>query len=111
MDELTDTERFAELAIAEWTGVFDALTPIIGLGGIAALYQRSILLKIPEYPWLATAIDPATSGTFASLHLAYSQQQHSEAAAANRALLQALVQLLDNLIGSSLTQRLLKSIW
>ena len=66
---------------------------------------------MPEYPWLANVSDPPPAGEFNSLRRELSLQRQDEAAAANAALLQSLAQVLGNLIGASLTTRLLQPVW
>jgi hypothetical protein len=112
LQEVTDAEKFADAAVATWHDACAALSPIIGLGGVAALYQRSLSLSVAAYPWLANVSDyPAQPGDFAALHRELSQRTKAEAVAANDALLHSLSQLLTNLIGASLTGRLLQSVW
>ena len=111
LQALTETERLADEAVATWRDVWNALAPIIGAAGVAALFQRSVFLRMPEYPWLANVSDPPPAGEFNSLRRELSLQRQDEAAAANAALLQSLAQVLGNLIGASLTTRLLQPVW
>jgi hypothetical protein len=92
--------------------VHAALAPVIGQGGVAALYRRTLHLTRDAYPWLVTASEGATRpGDFISLRAALSQQDAVIAAAAQAAMLQTLRDLLTKLIGSSLTGRLLEAVW
>jgi hypothetical protein len=109
--ELMDHEQPADVAVDTWRDVWNALSPIIGAAGAAALYQRSLSLRISEYPWLSSVIDSLESGEFNSLRQELSQQTRAEAAAANAALLHSLSQILVNLIGASLTARLLQPVF
>ena len=103
--------KIADAAIAAWATVDGALSPIIGRRGVDALYKRSIHLALEDYPWLATAYEGAMRpGDFDSLRAALSQQTAQNAAAAHDAVLKTFRDLLDNLIGGSLTQRLLQSV-
>jgi hypothetical protein len=112
LQEVTDAEKIADAAVATWHDVCAALSPIIGLGGVAALYHRSLSLSVTAYPWLANVSDyPAQPGDFAALRRELSQQTKADATAANDALLHSLSQLLTNLIGALLTGRLLQSVW
>lgn len=89
-----------------------ALAPVVGARGVAALYKRTLFLASETYPWLAAAFATAAEpGDFTSLRVALSQQDGGEAAAAQQQLLQALHQLLDQLIGPVLTGRLLHTVW
>ncbi len=106
-----DPEQIADTAVATWLGVSAALSPIIGEGGVAALYKRSVYLRRMDYPWLEAAqgVDFA-SDQYACLRASLSQQTSSNAAAANAVLLQTFHDLLADLIGGSLTERLLRSV-
>ncbi len=101
----------ADAACATWQDMSAALSPIIGTGGFAALYERSLSLTRPAYPWLETVLRGALAPVdFGDLHRALSQQSDTEAAAASTALLQKFCALLARLIGPSLTGRLLRSV-
>jgi hypothetical protein len=105
-----DAARIADAAVAAWTAIDGALSPIIGARGIAALYKRSLYLALADHPWLAGAYEgDRQPGDFASLRAVLSQQTARNAAAAHDALLQTFEDLLDSLIGKSLTQRLLQT--
>lgn len=89
-----------------------ALAPVVGARGVAALYKRTLFLASETHPWLAAAFAAAAEpGDFTSLRVALSQQDGAEAAAAQQQVLQALHQLLDQLIGPALTGRLLHTVW
>lgn len=89
-----------------------ALSPIIGQRGVGALYQRSVHLATPAHPWLAELHD-STRDTLdlASLRPVLARQSAADAAAGSQALLQTVHHLLTSLIGPSLTERLLRSVW
>ncbi|MEO6022677.1 MAG: hypothetical protein ABIP64_06105 [Burkholderiales bacterium] len=107
-----DAGRIADIAISTWQGVYAALSRIIGHRGIAALYKRSLYLTRADYPWLtAEHEDGLEPGKFTALHTALLQQTSSNAAAAHVALLQIFHDLLVSLIGASLSERLLRSVW
>jgi hypothetical protein len=112
LPEVTDAEKFADAAVATWHDVYAALSPIIGPGGVAALYRRSLSLRLADYPWLANVSEcPLPPGDFSALRRELSQQAKADPVAANGALLRSFSQLLTNLIGASLTARLLQSVW
>ncbi len=98
-------------AVATWRSIYAALEPIIGHRGMCALYQRSLRLACPEFPWLgavhATALD---SGDFDALRIALLQQPGAIGIAANGLLLDTFCTLLSGLIGDSLTARLLINV-
>jgi type II secretory pathway component PulK len=95
-----------------WRDIEAALSPVIGPRGIAALYQRSLHLAGADHPWLSAAYEGALQpGDFSALRATLSRQSVADAAAAHAAMLQIFRDLLDNLIGRSLTQRLLQAVW
>jgi hypothetical protein len=107
-----DAPQIAETVAALWLDVDVALAPILGHRGVAALYQRSLHLNRPTHPYLA----PAMASTLTTLDVAplaavLAQQTNDHAAAAGGAVLQTFHELLSDLIGASLTERLLRSVW
>jgi hypothetical protein len=104
-----DANAIAELAVAEWRKIDAVLSPVIGHGGVAALYRRSLFLARAERPWLpgehAGALDPIE---FSELRSALARQAAGEADAANKALQRTFHDLLASLVGSALTERLLR---
>lgn len=107
-----DVGKIADAAVEAWVAIDGALSPIVGPRGIAALYKRSVHLAVADHPWLAPAYEGALQpGDFASLRAALSQQTAENAAAAHDALMKTFQDLLNNLIGRSLTQRLLHAVW
>ncbi len=105
-----DAGKIADAAVTAWAAIDGALAPIVGRRGIAALYKRSLHLALADHPWLAAAYEGALQpGDFTSLHAALSQQTGANAAAAQDAIVQTFQDLLNNLIGQSLTQRLLQA--
>jgi hypothetical protein len=89
-----------------------ALTPIVGSRGVAALYKRSLFLASHAHPVLSglhegvqSAIDPS------SLTAALASLSEAEASTVGAALLQSFYELLGSLVGFSLTERLLSSLW
>jgi hypothetical protein len=100
----------ADAAVAAWSAVHAALAPVIGQGGVTALYKRSLHLTRTDHPWLASAWEGAvTPGDFMSLRAALALQDAVVAAAAHDTMLRTLHDLLTTLIGPSLTTRLLIS--
>ena len=107
-----DAEQVAEAIMAIWLEIEQALHPIIGHRGVAALCNRSLHLTAAAYPWLAidqpgvpAAVDPS------ALRAALVQQAAAEAAAGGSALFHSFHELLASLVGASLTDRLLRSVW
>jgi len=107
-----DSERIASRAALAWRDVHTALSPIIGHGGVMALFKRSVSMTRATHPWLASVQEELEQpGDFAALQAALSQQTSAEAAAGNSAVLQKFIDILTSLIGESLAERLLSSVW
>lgn len=104
--------QIADSVVATWRNIDAALSPIIGHGSVAVLYMRSLHLIVPGHRWLADIQQslPATVDLDA-LKSAVSQQSSQVAAAAGGALLQSFYELLASLVGPSLTEQLLRSVW
>lgn len=107
-----DIKLVADSAVSTWRAVDAALSPIIGQRGVAALFKRSLFLIRADHPWLAAIyVGGLPPDDFESLRFALMQHSSSNAIAANAALLKSFHDLLAHLIGASLTERLLQSIW
>ena len=107
-----DAVAIAAAAFLIWRDVDVALAPIIGQPGVAALYKRSLYLTLVDHPCLVTAYEGSLrTGDFVGLETALSQQTPAEALAAIISLLNTFHDLLTHLIGGSLFERLLRSVW
>ena len=108
----SDAEQIADAIVAIWLEIDQALHPIIGHRGVAALYNRSLHLTAFAYPWLAIEQPAVTAAVDSSaLRAALVQQTAVEAAVGGSALFQTFHELLASLVGASLTDRLLRSVW
>lgn len=107
-----DAVQIADAIVSIWLAINVALSPIIGRGGLAMLYKRSIHLAGARHPWLAGTHEGAhTAMDLSILKSVLVQQGSAEAAAAGGTVLQTFHGLLATLIGPSLTETLLHSIW
>lgn len=104
--------QVADAVGAIWLEIDQALHPILGRRGVAALYTRSLKLTVAAYPWLGpgyqrslSVVDPA------ALRAAIAEQTGTEATAGATALFKSFHELLVSLVGASLTDRLLRSVW
>jgi hypothetical protein len=107
-----DSTQIATGAVLKWRLVDDALSPIVGHGGVVALFRRAVFLTRQSHAALALLPEaPDQPHDFAALQTLLSQQPSVEAAAIATALQHTFVDLLTHLIGESLTERLLRSVW
>ena len=108
-----DAAQIARLSSEIWQEIDTVLRPIIGAGGAVALFNRSVQLTSTHWPVLAhnALPDTATGLETAALQSLLAQCSPADALACGNALLQTFQQLLSTLIGASLTERLLRSVW
>lgn len=101
-----DSLRIAKEAVEQWRAVLAALSPIIGVHGVGALYRRTLFLAHATYAWVQV---PAESDTmdFESLGGWLARLTPAEAAQARASLFSLFTDLLSSLIGPSLVERLL----
>ncbi|HEX7130722.1 MAG TPA: hypothetical protein VF217_11760 [Rhodanobacteraceae bacterium] len=109
--EAKDAAQAVDRAVAAWRRIDDALWPIVGHAGMAALFKRSLYLARVDHPALTPMVDAEIApGDFALLREILAQQPGAAAAAAIQAgLLKTFLGLLTDLIGPALTERLLRS--
>jgi len=109
--EAADAAQAADLAVVTWRKIDDALWPIVGRAGMAALFKRSLYLARVDHPALTATIDVEIApGDFELLREILARQSGAAAAiAVHTGLLKTFLGLLTSLIGSALTERLLRS--
>ena len=108
----SDPAAVAGAALVTWNEVAAQLAPVIGGGGVEALFRRALHLTARALPWLAD--EPADGDIDASLARFKARLAKRDAAGAmeaSLALLATFTALLASLIGDSLTDRLLISVW
>jgi len=89
-----------------------ALAPIVGQGGVAALYKRSLFLTAREHAVLfGLHADVQGVMNVSALTSQLTSLSQPDAARVGAALLLSFHELLGSLVGSSLTERLLRSLW
>jgi hypothetical protein len=95
-----------------WSEIDASLSPVLGSRGVAMLYKRSLVLAGATHGWLPR-VDEALPVTvdLAPLHAALMQQGNTVALDGGSAFLRTFYELLSSLVGPSLTERLLRSIW
>ncbi len=100
--------QVSRAASATWCRVEAELSPVLGSAGVAALYRRSLLRGRAEAPALAEVYDAtAYAKGFEPLRHVLSSLSHADAVVASRALMRAFCELLADLLGAPLTERLL----
>lgn len=104
-----------EAILATLSEIAEALTPIIGEHGVAALFQRGVFLCASRYPHLAdlpgTKSTPTTGLDLAALRSALLLHDSDTLRSCGSDLFKTLHQLLASLIGASLSERLLRCAW
>jgi hypothetical protein len=104
----TDTHQSAQRAMLAWRRMEESVAPVIGAGGVCAIYRRSLACARRAYPWLPVVHGSSCSRIeLASLCEALARQPASEASSADAMLQQTFGELLASLVGSRLANRLL----
>lgn len=104
--------QIADAVVQLWGQIDAVLVPIVGSRGVAALYKRSLYNAARTHGWLPSSpAELASSADLPALQSAFAGQSSAEAARAGGAVLQNFHALLSDLIGPSLTERLLRSVW
>jgi hypothetical protein len=109
---MQNPDRIVDTTIALWERLAIELIAIIGEGGFASIYSRSVHLVSADFPWLAPCRSAQQNDTrFASLRMSLEARGAGEAHEASITLLNAFIGILDTLIGVLLTRSLLRSAW
>ena len=108
----SEAGAFADTMVWAWKDINTVLKPLIGQGGVAALYSRSLHLTAKVHPWLAVRPNGVESAIdLDAIHTLLSGQSLADATAGGKAFLSTFHELLASLIGLSLTERLLLPVW
>jgi hypothetical protein len=111
-DQGMSAEQIADAVLSAWQEIDDSLSPILGHGGVAALYGRSLYLTSANHRFLSgVSTGVGTGMDLVNLKSALMQLSSANAAAAGGALLQTFYILLTSMVGPTLTERLLRSAW
>ena len=107
-----EAEHIADVVVSTWHQIDAVLTPLIGRDGVAALYKRGVHLTMVAHPWLAGTQDELERrGDLSALRAALARQGSADAAAGGVAFLHTFYTLLTSMVGGSLTDQLLGSVW
>jgi len=105
-------ENIADAAIDKWEKLADEIISIVGEAGFNSLYERSVHLAQPTFPWLPPACSqPQAHHRFAELITSLADQTPAHARAANSLLLTSFTDIVASLIGEQLTASILLSAW
>ena len=112
VEDGADAVHIAEAMVSIWQEIDASLRPIIGQQGMAALFQRSLYLTAQIHPWMGVVpTGVIKTMELMTLRAAFAQQSSVDAAIGGEALFQTFFELLTSLVGPSLTERLLSSVW
>ncbi|UKE73913.1 hypothetical protein [Xanthomonas graminis] len=110
----TEASVVAASVAATWRQIEQALTPILGARGVAALFKRALFLTKDGFPWLHdafVAIEASSEHNALDIfRMALSRQSAATAAAGAGAFLSTFHGVLVSMIGATLTERLLQSV-
>ena len=106
-----DPTQIAEAIVSTWREIDSQLAPILGQGGVTALYHRSVFLAARSHPWLGSQNGTPAPVDASALQALLSLRSSAEAADAGGAVLLNFHELLTRLVGPSLTERLLRPVW
>jgi hypothetical protein len=110
--EGADSRQIADAIGAMWTDIEAALQPVFGRRGVAALFKRTLHRTASRYRWLEPAKvggDDAVGLT--ELQALFAAQAPATATEAGSALFINFRELLTSLIGTQLSEQLLKAAW
>lgn len=108
-----DWPVLAVLPCQAWNDTFASLCAVIGSRGVTALYQRALWLCREDHPPLAALQDPLCSTmdqALAALRELLSRQSPAAAAATQAVLIHHFSEALSQLLGTALTERLLRPL-
>jgi hypothetical protein len=107
-----DASQAAHAISVLWHEIDQALHPVIGRRGVAALFSRSLALSAVTHPWLALGhLGAPVALDTTALNASALQQSAADAVAGGNAMFQSFQALLASLVGAALTDRLLSPVW
>jgi hypothetical protein len=100
--------QMAEALLDCWQRMHDALAPIVGQRGVAALYSRALHVTAKDHPWLAASPSNITGAIdLLALRNALLARHGAESAAAGDAFIDNFTALLSSLVGQALADHLI----
>ena len=107
-----DADAIAQSTLITWQQISAQLEPVIGARGVDALFTRSMHLVGNTHHWLeANGVRKDGAVSPASIRICFEGREPPVVTDAACALLATFTDLLANLIGESLTARLLETVW
>lgn len=104
--------EMGEVIVGAWVQIDAALKPIVGSRSVAMLFKRSLFLTAATHAWLSEAADGLPEEmNLDGLRRALGERSSADIAVGGGALLKNFEALLASLVGSSLSERLLRSVW
>lgn len=105
-------ESMVTITVQPWGQLADKLIPIIGNGGFNSLYARACYLTQVHSPWLIQdESTPTTDLLLTRLSTCLAQKGITEARKGSSRLLITFLDLLEILIGESMTATIISSVW
>lgn len=108
----TDAHAVALAFANTWQQIAGAVEKVVGPRGVSVLLDRALHLTAKHHNWLQLSSEPGRDpNPLPKVIAALEAQSTSESTQASGLLLENFTELLDTLIGHSLTDRLLGAIW
>lgn len=102
-------QQLAERAAEACEQLAKHLARLLGETGVQVMLKRSILRASAQFPWLAAGA--STANATSTLRTTLEPHDPDSITDAFIALLSALIDLLERLIGEGLVERLLEEVW
>jgi hypothetical protein len=103
-----DASAVSSRIISLWQDIAASFSPIVGQRGFTALLRRVLSISHVQFPWLAAALTESPADELQGLRGVLAGQSSTDATRANAAMLRNFLDLLASLIGTELTERLLR---
>lgn len=101
----------ADVIMSSWRNVDYVLSQVVGKRGFEELYRRSLQSTGLKYPWIKLAsVEKKGPVDFSILHTILLTQSPVDFAAASDAMMEEFQGILADLIGFSVTERLLSPV-
>lgn len=105
-------EHTVDAARYLWESMAAQIILIVGESGFISLYERTLSLLQPTFPWLiANSQSAQTENRFSELLIILERQSPEQARTANNQLLITFTDILASLIGEDLTNHILQTAW